>query len=119
MSYETRLRDLPIARANILMVQQVNSGRVLMPVGAQEFDCLVMRFAGTRTAHHPPAGIEYTAIAVLEENILDVIQMLVMNARTFFPDQMHGVELISENNSSEPVSEPEDQPALDTTSQGL
>ncbi|WP_338767851.1 hypothetical protein V7968_02435 [Nocardia vulneris] len=118
MSYETRLKDLPIARANILMVQQINSGRVSMPVGAQEFDCLVMRFAGTRTAHQPPAGIEYTAIAVPEENIVDIIEMLVRNARTFFPDQMRGVQLISEENSSEPASEPGDHPAPETTSQG-
>lgn len=99
------------------MIQGINSGKVLMPLGDQVLECMVMRFIGIRTAHQPYTGREYAVVGVADENVLDIVELMVANAQRLFPERMRGVRLVKGSDSDSrhqdaPVGQPEPKPGV-------
>ncbi|MFB8279557.1 hypothetical protein [Nocardia colli] len=123
MSHDSYMKETPIKRDEVLLVQKMNSGRVSMPVGDQAFDCLVTRFEGFRTAHQP-ATSGYVMVGIAGENVVDVVELIVANAIRFFPDQMRGVRLVKGIDSDSqhqdaPAGQPSDGPWIKVSQCGF
>ena len=94
MSDEPRLAEMELDPRHVLMAWESASTRMSMPVaGDVRAECLVLLYAGVRSALGSSAVHERVAFAVPDENIVEHIESLINGAPASFADLTGGLRL--------------------------